>query len=108
MKRACEGVSNLFDKVDKQVKTNTRNIIHQNTDFKNLEESLLNRIVALEKQISTQDHDTLSKLQESVTDLQCRFMKNNLIFTDLAEQPTEDVERKLRAFIQEQLGIEHL
>lgn len=39
--------------------------------------------------------------------LQCRFMKNNLIFTNLAEQPTEDVERKLRTFIFEKLGIEH-
>jgi hypothetical protein len=34
-------------------------------------------------------------------------MKNNLIFTNLAEQPTEDVEIKLRTFIFEKLGIEH-
>jgi hypothetical protein len=47
------------------------------------------------------------ELQESVIDLQCRSMKNNLIFTNLAEQPTEDVERKLRTFIFEKLGIEH-
>jgi hypothetical protein len=33
-------------------------------------------------------------------------MKNNLIFTNLAEQPTEDVEIKLRTFIFEKLGIE--
>jgi anaerobic ribonucleoside-triphosphate reductase len=34
-------------------------------------------------------------------------LKNNLIFTNLAEQPTEDVERELRTFIFEKLGIEH-
>jgi hypothetical protein len=34
-------------------------------------------------------------------------MKNNIIFTNLAEQPTEDVEKKLRTFIFEKLGIEH-
>jgi hypothetical protein len=39
------------------------------------------------------------ELQESVIDLQCRSMKNNLIFPNLAEQPTEDVERKLRTLI---------
>ena len=30
-----------------------------------------------------------------------------LLFTNLAEQPTEDVEIKLRTFIFEKLGIEH-
>jgi hypothetical protein len=34
-------------------------------------------------------------------------MKNNLIFTNLLEQRTENVEEKLRAFIYEKLGIEH-
>ena len=34
-------------------------------------------------------------------------MKNNLIFTNLLEQPTEDTEMKVRQFIHEQLGIEH-
>jgi hypothetical protein len=33
-------------------------------------------------------------------------MKNNIIFTNLAEQPTEDVVKKLRTFIFEKLGIE--
>jgi hypothetical protein len=34
-------------------------------------------------------------------------MKNNLILTNLAEQSTEDVERKLLTLIFERLGIEH-
>jgi hypothetical protein len=34
-------------------------------------------------------------------------MKNNLILTNLAEQSTEDVERKLLTLIFEKLGIEH-
>jgi hypothetical protein len=37
-------------------------------------------------------NNEIRELQESVIDLQCRSMKNNLIFTNLAEQPTEDVE----------------
>jgi predicted N-formylglutamate amidohydrolase len=32
---------------------------------------------------------------------------NYWVFTNLAEQPTEDVELKLRTFIFEKLGIEH-
>ena len=45
--------------------------------------------------------------RESVIDLQCRSMKNNLIFTNLAEQQTEDVKRKLHTLIFKKLGIEH-
>jgi hypothetical protein len=54
-----------------------------------------------------QTNNEIRELQESVIDLQCRSMKNNLTFTNLAEQPTEDVEIKLRTFIFEKLGIEH-
>jgi transcription elongation GreA/GreB family factor len=37
-KSRCEGVTNLFDQADSQVKQNTRNIIHQETRIKKLEE----------------------------------------------------------------------
>jgi hypothetical protein len=52
-------------------------------------------------------NNEIRELQESVINLQCRSMKNNLIFTNPAEQPTEDVEIKLPTFIFEKLGIEH-
>ena len=76
------------------------------------------RVSVLEKQLSetqklhqssaiTQDNDAMENLKDSVLDLQCRFMKNNLIFSGLAEQPNENIERKLHAFLFEQLGIEH-
>lgn len=46
-------------------------------------------------------------LKESVTDLQCRSMKNNLIFSGLGgEDKYEDTESKLRDFIFYELGIE--
>ena len=52
------------------------------------------------------DQDEVLNLQNTVLDLQCRSMKNNLIFTNLLEQRTKNVEEKLRAFIYEKLGIE--
>ena len=52
-------------------------------------------------------NNEIRELQESAIDLQCRFMKNNLILTNLVEQSTEDVERKLLTLIFERLGIEH-
>jgi archaellum component FlaC len=35
---SCQGVSNLFDQADSQIKHNTRNIIHQDTRIKKVEE----------------------------------------------------------------------
>lgn len=75
--------------------------------MKNSINQLEQRIRALEQNVSvgvpsagtcSYSH-SLRKLQETVEDLQCRSMKNNLIFTNLAEQPDEDVESKLRAFL---------
>ena len=73
------------------------------------------RIRVLESKIKSENtsksqiptNNEIRELQESVIDLQCRFMKNNLILTNLAEQSTEDVERKLLTLIFEKLGIEH-
>lgn len=49
-------------------------------------------------------------LEASITDLQCRSMKMNLIFTGIGgETKDEDTEDKLRAFLYYELGIdEHI
>jgi septal ring factor EnvC (AmiA/AmiB activator) len=120
---SCQGISNLFDNADKQIKTNTRNIIHQDQRLKKLEENpnesnadrsqsekmecLHQRIRVLESKIKSGNtsksqiptNNEIRDLQESVIDLQCRFMKNNLILTNLAEQSTKDVERKLLTLV---------
>jgi hypothetical protein len=36
---SCQAMSNLFDNADKQIKTNTRNIIHRDQRLKKLEEN---------------------------------------------------------------------
>jgi hypothetical protein len=40
-----------------------------------------------------------SKLKEGLLDVQCRSMKNNLIFTGLSEQEGENCEGLLRDFL---------
>lgn len=49
----------------------------------------------------------IEELENSVIDLQCRSMKNNLIFRNLIEHREEDTEQKLRMFLHQELGIEH-
>jgi len=46
------------------------------------------------------------KIHEQILDMQCRSMKNNLIFTGLMENRGEDCEDKLRSFIYNELNIE--
>ena len=73
---SCQGLSNLFDKADSQIKLNTRNIIHQDSRIKQLEE---NPIVQPVIQPVTESEE-IKCLKEAVLDLKCRSMKNNLIF----------------------------
>ncbi|CAC5386214.1 unnamed protein product [Mytilus coruscus] len=46
-------------------------------------------------------------LQSTVIDLQCRSMKNNLVFTGLAETEGENTEEVIRVFIQQFLHVTH-
>lgn len=107
---SCQGVSNLFDQADNQIKRNTRNLIHQDTRIKKLEEKPVVQPVIQpvneSEQIKTLKQD-MNDLQSKVLDLQCRSMKNNLVFTGLCHTPYENIENKIRGFIRQELEIEH-
>ena len=49
--------------------------------------------------------DENKQIRDTITDLKCRSMKNNLIFTGLGEHPDENTEEKLRDFIYHELRI---
>jgi chromosome segregation ATPase len=70
------GVSNLVDQVEKQCKTNTRNIIHFDSRIKKLEEKPVVQPV-IQPVVESEE---IKSLKESVLNLKCREMKNNLIF----------------------------
>jgi hypothetical protein len=107
---SCQGVSNLFDQADSQIKHNTRNIIHQDTRIKKLEEKPVVQPVIQpvteSGQIKTLTAD-IHDLKSKVLDLQCRSMKNNLVFTGLYQSQSENCENKLRGFIRQELEIDH-
>ena len=46
------------------------------------------------------------ELRNAITDLQCRSMKNNLIFSGLAENNNENTEQVLSGFICQEPGID--
>lgn len=84
---SCQGVSNLFDKINGQVKLNTGNVIKHDSRIKQIEDKQANghshiyntlhqRIKSLERQVavgsgrlsSNCDNETIKKIQESVED----------------------------------------
>lgn len=100
---SCQGVSNLFDKANAQIKQNTRNIIHQNTRIQELEKNPIVQPVVQ----PVVESEEIRKLKEAVLDLKCRSMKNNLIFSGLHRVRDEDTESLLRCFLNQELGIEY-
>lgn len=100
---SCQGVSNLFDQVSGQVKTNRRNINNHDTRIKKLEDNTIVR-PGVPPVINSKE---IESLKAAILDLQCRSMKNNLIFTGLHRVPGEDTEELLRSFLYDQLRIDY-
>jgi chromosome segregation ATPase len=48
---SCQGVSNLFDQVEKQCKTNTRNIIHFDSRIKKLDNPVKIKLFFIERHL---------------------------------------------------------
>ncbi|VDI14753.1 Hypothetical predicted protein [Mytilus galloprovincialis] len=100
---SCQGVSNLFDQVSGQVKTNRRNINNHDTRIKKLEDNTIVR-PGVPPVINSKE---IESLKAAILDLQCRSMKNNLIFTGLHRVPGEDTEELLRSFLYDELRIDY-
>ena len=90
---SCNGVSNLFDKIEEQTKKvenqtklNTRNLIQQDTRIKKLEEQPRVQTVVQPAVVSNE----IESLKSKVLDLQCRSMKNNLVFSGLRSNKFEN------------------
>ena len=107
---SCNGVSNLFDKIEEQTKKvenqtklNTRNLIQQDTRIKKLEEQPRVQTVVQPAVVS----EEIESLKSKVLDLQCHSMKNNLVFSGLRSNKFENCENKLRDFIRHEFRIDH-
>jgi hypothetical protein len=97
------GVSNLVDQVEKQCKTNTRNIIHFDSRIKKLEEKPVVQPV-IQPVVESEE---IKSLKESVLNLKCREMKNNLIVTGLNRVQNEDTNDLLCGFLHYELEINY-
>lgn len=79
---------NFADKEIKDLKA-------ENASLKDEVSSLTNSVKELQRAVSL--------LQEGMTDLKCRSMRNNLIFSNIPEVRGEDTEKTIRNFMEESL-----
>ncbi|VDI47084.1 Hypothetical predicted protein [Mytilus galloprovincialis] len=102
MESNIEGISNVFDEVNNINKEYKAKIQNLSSKFNQLENSTKSEIGKLRV-----ENEKVQKLESNILDLQCRSMKNNLIFSGLAYNKDENCQAKLRNFIYEELQIEH-
>ncbi|CAC5394244.1 unnamed protein product [Mytilus coruscus] len=82
------------------------NHCNRNTDtIENIE----NRLLAIETDDRSKhkEKETIKQMQETITDLKCRSMKSNLIFSGLHFQQNEICEAKIQDFLESELGINY-
>jgi DNA repair ATPase RecN len=108
-----EGVSKLFDNLKVKCKKNKDQItkVSKICD-KNLNDikRVSTKLESVQANISTNScscEEDIESLKSTVLDLQCRSMKNNLIFTGLHEVSNEYTEDLLRDFLHSELGIDY-
>jgi chromosome segregation ATPase len=99
LETSLEGLRNVFDEIKTKCLENKTKL-----------DTLNERLAKLEKDCSSNPSITPEKakyLEDTVLDLQCRSMKNNLIFTGLGHSHNEECELKLRDFIYKELKSCH-
>ena len=98
---SVQGPSNLYDVVKDACDKHKGDI----TQVKKSITTVGNDSSAIRTELETLRKER-EELKAAITDLQCRSMKNNLIFTGLAESSNENTEHVLRDFILQELGVE--
>ncbi|CAC5391863.1 unnamed protein product [Mytilus coruscus] len=82
------------------------NHCNRNTDtIENIEDRLL--AIETNDRSEQKEKETIKQMQDTITDLKCRSMKNNLIFSGLHFQQNEICEVKIQIFLESELGINY-
>ncbi|VDI20591.1 protocadherin-15 [Mytilus galloprovincialis] len=97
----CQGTSNIFDEVKKKTDYLEKGFDKIKEDYLRLDTSRC-RIAEDLIKVERENNDMKTKL----TDIQCRAMKYNLIFTGLSEHRDENIEDKLRSFLYHEMKID--
>ena len=100
LENSCQTMSDLFDDAKERCIDNSRSV--NELDKENI--SICTHMRPLEDELNEfrQERD---EMRETIIDLRCCSMKNNLIFTGLAESQHENTEATLREILRCELGM---
>ncbi|CAG2227463.1 unnamed protein product [Mytilus edulis] len=108
--RNLQGISDFMDDFKEKHEQNAKDVKYVKTTVTQVKNDLNDQAIELKREIKS----TLSgireeneDLKETVLDLKCRSMKNNLVFTGLHEIQEEDTEDVIRKFVLNELRITH-
>ena len=98
-----EVLSQMNSLISQLQKTNTY-LLDENTDLKKDLKSIKKRLDLSEGLITTL-HNKVKQQNESILDLQCRSMRDNLVFTGLPAEPNENPETTLKSFLSNKMKV---
>ncbi|CAG2211114.1 unnamed protein product [Mytilus edulis] len=108
--RNMQGLSDFIDDFRAKHESNVKEVSGIRTamskavnDFEDMSHELKQEIKVSINEVKEENDE----LKDTIIDLQCRSMKNNLIFTGLREPENENTENLIRGFIKDELHIYH-
>ncbi|CAG2250846.1 unnamed protein product [Mytilus edulis] len=108
--RNMQGLSDFIDDFRAKHESNVKEVSGIRTamskavnDFEDMSHELKQEIKVSINEVKEENYE----LKDTIIDLQCRSMKNNLIFTGLREPENENTENMIRGFIKDELHIYH-
>ncbi|CAG2205782.1 unnamed protein product [Mytilus edulis] len=105
-----QGISDFMDDFKLKHEQNTKDVKYVKTTVTQVKNDLNDQATELRHEIKSTLSDIREEneeLKDTVLDLQCRSMKNNLVFTGLHEIQEEDTEDVIRKFMLNELRITH-
>ena len=105
-----QGISDFVDDFRQKHEQNVKDVKFAKVSISKVRNDLDDQAVEHRQEIKSALSDIKEEndeLKSTVLDLQCRSMKNNLVFTGLIEKENENTENVIRDFIRDQLRITH-
>lgn len=105
-----QGLSDFMDDFKLKHESNVQDVKQMRSSVSKIANDLEDQAVELRGEIKSALSDIREEnedLRSTVIDLQCRSMKNNLVFTGINEFEKENTEEVIRGFIKRELRITH-
>ncbi|CAC5359008.1 unnamed protein product [Mytilus coruscus] len=96
-------IEEIVESIGKIVNTALNHCNRNKDSIENIEDRLL--AIETEDRSEHKEKETIKQMQDAITDLKCRSMRNNLVFSGLHFQQNEICKVEIQNFLEAELGI---